>query len=168
LRNSSARQDQTNTHHRRSSATFPCCRGVKSSGSCCCAIVSFVHNRTVFLFAFNLPLLLRHDISPMPSWQPILGLHPVMLKMVQDQASRHLATADDEGKRVTSAYPGQLVISTGQPPPALHSVVLKMIQDEASKRHTFAGDECKRVAGACPGLMTVLTSQSPLVCILRC
>lgn len=70
-RNSSVQQDQTNTHHRRSSATFPSCRGDKSSGSCCCAIVSFVHNRTVFLFAFHLPSLLRHHISPMPSWRTV-------------------------------------------------------------------------------------------------
>jgi hypothetical protein len=38
---------------RRSSATFPCCRGSRSRGSCCCCAItiSFVHNRTVFFFA---------------------------------------------------------------------------------------------------------------------
>jgi hypothetical protein len=71
--------EQTNTHNRRSSATCRRSRGEKSSGSCCCAIVSFVHNRTVFFFVFHMPLPLPLHISFGPSSQVFFAKRAAVL-----------------------------------------------------------------------------------------
>jgi len=40
-------------------------------------------------------------------------MHPAVLKMMPDEASRHHATAGDEYKRVADACPGLLAIFAG-------------------------------------------------------